>query len=182
MKRKLFILISLFILLCTLNAQSKNSEGFDGFSWNTTVSEFLKKYPSVKETTASEDFDRNERVFQRDANTVIRVYRFFDDKLYWGRTVYKDPDYDTELAIVEKLVETYGEFDDSDEWTENGNDYYSLVKFVSPTLSIEATEVYYYNSYGRIIKLNVFITYENTKTRREVDNYSKNKKKKNIEL
>lgn len=58
---------------------------FDSFSWNTTVSEFLKKYPSAKETT---DTDEKERTFQRSTDSVIKVYRFFNDKLYWGGEPY----------------------------------------------------------------------------------------------
>lgn len=89
---------------------------FDSFSWNTTVSEFLKKYPSAKETT---DTDEKERTFQRSTDSVIKVYRFFNDKLYWGRTVYEDPELETEEAIIEKIIEIYGKFDDSNEWTQD---------------------------------------------------------------
>lgn len=89
---------------------------FDSFSWNTTVSEFLKKYPSANETT---DTDEKERTFQRSTDSVIKVYRFFNDKLYWGRTVYEDPELETEEAIIEKIIEIYGKFDDSNEWTQD---------------------------------------------------------------
>ena len=181
MKKKTCFIVVLLLSVCLTYAQN-NFEGFDGFPWNTTVSEFLKKFPEAKDSTDSDDKERNERVFQRSSSTVIRVYRFYGDKLYWGRTVYQDPDLETEKAILEKIVDTYGKFDDSNTWTEDGNEYLSVWKTISPTFDIEFTEVKYYNSYGRVTGLNVFITYENAKTRKEADEYYKNSKKKNIEL
>ncbi len=181
MKNKLF-LITLFFLSVSLLFAQTTFEGFDGFPWNTNVSEFLKKYPSAKETTGTNQIERNERTFQRNTDSVIRVYRFFDNKLYWGRTVYEDPALETEKAIVEKLIEIYGKFDDSNEWTENNEEYFALWHDISSTFSIEVTEIKYFNTYGRSTGKDVFITYENTKIRKEADDYFKENKKKNIEL
>ena len=133
MKKKLFFITLFFLSISFLFAQTP-FEGFDGFPWNTNVSEFLKKYPSAKETTDTDEIERNERTFQRSTNSVIRVYRFFDNKLYWGRTVYEDPELETEKAIVEKLIEIYGKFDDSNEWTENNKEYFSLWSNISSTI------------------------------------------------
>ncbi len=47
MKNKLF-LITLFFLSVSLLFAQTTFEGFDGFPWNTNVSEFLKKYPSAR--------------------------------------------------------------------------------------------------------------------------------------
>ena len=181
MKKKLFFITLFFLSISFLFAQTP-FEGFDGFPWNTNVSEFLKKYPSAKETTDTDEIERNERTFQRSTNSVIRVYKFFDNKLYWGRTVYEDPELETEKAIFEKLIEIYGKFDDSNEWTENNKEYFSLWSNISSTFSIEVTEIKYFNTYGRATGINMFITYENTKIREEADEYFKEKKKKNIEL
>lgn len=141
-----------------------------------------KKYPSSSEITDSDDKLRNERTFMRETETVIRVYRFYNNKLYWGRTIYEAPDYDTVEAVLEKLVDKYGRFDDSKEWSEDGNEYFSLWSVITPTFLIEFTEVKYYNSYGRITSLDLFITYENEQTSKEMSEYSKQQKKKTIEL
>ena len=181
MKKKICYILIMLLSFCLLSAQT-NSEGFDGFSWNTTISEFLNKYPSSKETTGKNEEERNERTFQRSTDSVIRVYRFFDNKLYWGRTVYEDPNYETEEAVLEKLIETYGQFYDSNKWTENNKEYFSIWKDISPTLSIELTEIKYFNSYGRSTGKHLFITYENEQIGKNADEYYKNQKKKNIEL
>lgn len=125
---------------------------------------------------------KKERTFQRSTDSVIKVYRFFNDKLYWGRTVYEDPELETEEAIVEKIIEIYGKFDYSNKWTQDNKEYISLWSNISPTFSIEVAEIKYFNAYGRAIGINMFIKYENTKTQKEVDEYFKEKKKKNIEL
>lgn len=181
MKKRISLILTLLFSLSFLNAEVL-FEGYDGFKWDTTVTEFQKKYPSASEITDSEDKARNERAFKRETDTITRVYRFYNNKLYWGRTIYEDPDYDTEEAIMEKIVDTYGRFDKSNEWTEDGNEYFSLWSVLTPTFSIEVTEVKYYNSYGRITGLNLFITYENEETNDEMWQYSKQQKKKNIEL
>ena len=64
MKKKTCFIVVLLLSVCLTYAQN-NFEGFDGFPWNTTVSEFLKKFPEAKDSTDSDDKERNERVFQR---------------------------------------------------------------------------------------------------------------------
>ena len=60
MKKKLFFITLYFLSISFLFAQTP-FEGFDGFPWNTNVSEFLKKYPSAIETTDTDAIERNER-------------------------------------------------------------------------------------------------------------------------
>ena len=102
---KKFIL-SLFLLtvfsgICF--SQSKKFEGYDNMPWGTTLEEFKKQNPSAYDETKADNIIRNEKLYYKDGNSVTRVYRFFDNKLCWGRTVYEDPSEATCDAIIEKL-------------------------------------------------------------------------------
>ena len=72
-------IISLFLLtifsgICF--SQSKKFEGYDNMPWGTTLEEFKKQNPSAYDKTKADNVIRNEKLYYKDGNSVIRVYRF----------------------------------------------------------------------------------------------------------
>lgn len=183
MKKAVIYLAFVVFSICTSYAQQSVMEGYDGLVWGTTIKDFLDRNPTAYEETDDEDKSRNEKLFWKDTSTMTRVYRFFDGKLYWGRTAYSNPDDATVSAIMDKLLETYGKFDGKNEGSDNDNREY-IVFWINISRTFSVTLEYYenYNSYGRIESIYLFITYENEEIRKLVDQYDINQKKKNIEL
>lgn len=173
------------LLLCSLSiyAQVEIFEGYDNLPWGTSVDVFITTNPEAYEDTSADDKLRNERIFIKDSSTGARVYRFFKNKLYWGRTVFNNPTNSTAAAILEKFIETYGKFDDMNSGTDTKNRKY-LTAWVNVSDSLNAVFESYenLNLYGQVTSTNIYITTEDTKVRKEVDLYEKEQKKKDIEL
>ena len=181
---KKFIL-SLFLLtvfsgICF--SQSKKFEGYDNMPWGTTLEEFKNKNPSAYDKTKADNIIRNEKLYYKDGNSVTRVYRFFDNKLCWGRTVYEDPSEATCDAIIEKLKEEYGPLYDFNEGKDKDNEYFILSWYPSTNLTVMFELQQIYNAYGRVSSTLLFITYQNDKIMADIKNYEKQQKKKNLEL
>lgn len=150
--------------------------------WGTNLEEFKNKNPSAYDQTDEENRIRNEKLFYKDGNSVTRVYRFFDNKLCWGRTVYKNPSEATLMAIVEKLKDEYGTLYDFNKGKDKNCDYFVLTWYVSSNLTVMLEAKDMYNSYGRISSTLLFITYQNDKTMFEIENYEKQQRMKDLEL
>lgn len=86
------------------------------------------------------------------------------------------------MAIFENLREEYGSFYDFNKGSEKDYDYSVLSWYVSSNLTVMLETRDFYNTYGRIIGSYAFITYQNDKTRIEIENYEKEQRKKNLEL
>lgn len=87
-------IIGLIFILCLSTeicfSETRKLEGYDGLTWGTTLEEFKKLNPDAFEQSSEEDNIRNERLFFKEGKTVTRIYRFFDNKLYWGtNSIYK---------------------------------------------------------------------------------------------
>lgn len=179
-------IIGLIFILCLSTeicfSETRKLEGYDGLTWGTTLEEFKKLNPDAFEQSSEEDNIRNERLFFKEGKTVTRIYRFFDNKLYWGRTAYTNPSEATFMAIFENLREEYGSFYDFNKGSEKDYDYSVLSWYVSSNLTVMLETRDFYNTYGRIIGSYAFITYQNYKTRIEIENYEKEQRKKNLEL
>lgn len=171
-----------FITSISVDAQAKLFEGYDNLPWGTSVEIFKQKNPTATEETQSSDDSENQRLFYKETDSITRVYRFYDNKLYWGRTVYVDPDETTQAAILSKVIDTYGNFKNTNKWSEGNNEHIILSNDVSRLFSITIESIEKYNSYGRMDNLLLFITYENTEIADEVRYFAKKQKEKNIEL
>lgn len=181
---KKFIL-SLFLLtvfsgICF--SQSKKFEGYDNMPWGTTLEEFKKQNPSAYDQTNEENRTRNEKLFYKDGNSVTRVYRFFDNKLCWGRTVYEDPSEATLMAVLEKLEDEYGPWYDFNKGKGKDCEYLISSWYPSTNLTVMFELRQIYNAYGRVSSTLLFITYQNDKIMADIENYEKQQKKKNLEL
>lgn len=182
MKKIISGLVFAFVLLFNIAAQEKSFEGYDKLNWGTTLESFLKSNPSAIDETEKDDELTNEKVYSIETSTVTRFYRFFDKKLYWGRTVYVDPDNATTDAIVEKMQSIYGKNSDYVEDSDEDCDYQIASWYISPKMTVELEFDYYYDDYGDEESMLVFITYYNEETLGAVYNYEKQQKIKSIEL
>ena len=172
-------------MVCILISSSlfaQAAEGYGGVLWGSSINDAKKIFQDLVESTEEQDRLSNQKVFTQKTNVNVKILRFFNNKLFWGRTVYKDIDTPTLQALMEKLTETYGLFDDSGKGTESGNDYFWSSRNYSNELEIEFRVVLLYDSYGRNISNMVLITYENPTIRNELDKYDIETKKKNLEL
>ena len=104
-------IISIFICLITIvpiaYGEDKVFEGYDGLPWGTTVEAFKEKYHSAIDITDEKDKLTKENVFMRNDEAVVRIYRFYNNSLYWGRTQYNDVDKATANAVLSKLRKKY---------------------------------------------------------------------------
>lgn len=182
MKVKLGIFFVLLLICSNLFAQDITLEGYAGIPWGSSISQTKEKLINLVELTSDEDIKTQETLFQQNNSTNVRVLRFFKNKLYWGRTIYTDPDTTTVTAILEKLKEIYGSFDDSGKGSKPGSDYNWISKVYSKNLDIEVTINTYYDDFGRINSTTMFITYSNPVMFNEVQNLTNEQKKKEIEL
>lgn len=180
--KKIINIVSLLFVIGTVFAQSKKFEGYDKLSWGTTLEEFKQQNPSAYDQTNEKNRTRNEKLFYKDGNSVTRVYRFFDNKLCWGRTVYINPSEATVMAVVEKLKDEYGTLYNFNEGKDKDCDYYVLTWYVSSNLTVMLEAKDMYNSYDRISSSLLFITYQNDKTMVKIEDYEKQQRKKDLEL
>ena len=118
MKKTFFLIILLFAVSSSF-AQEDLFEGYADFKWGATVSEVKAKFPSMSDETTAEDRKAEESLYVYEAGNFTRVFRFYKDKLYWGRTIYDEPEDATVSAIVRKLSSSYGHYDDTDEYTQD---------------------------------------------------------------
>ena len=182
MKKFIFCIFLLSVLSEICFSQSKKFEGYDNMAWGTTLEEFKSNNPSAYDQTSEDNRTRNEKLFFKDGNSVTRVYRFFNNKLCWGRTVYMNPSEATLMAILEKLKDEYGTLYDFNEGNDKDCHYYVLTWYVSSNLTVMLEAKDMYNSYGRISSTLLFITYQNDKTMFEIKDYEKQQRMKNLEL
>lgn len=182
MKKTVIGIFLLFLLTGICFSQSKKFEGYDNLTWGTTLEEFKKQNPSAYDQTNDDNRTRNEKLYYKEGNSVTRVYRFFDNKLCWGRTVYYNPSEATLMAVIEKLKDEYGSLYDFNKGKDKDCDYYVLTWYVSPNLTVMIEAKDMYNSYGRISSTLLFITYQNDKTMAEIESYEKKQRMKNLEL
>ena len=74
-----------------------------------------------------------------------------------GRVAYEDCTDEKAIALMTKLTDTYGKFDDSTIGSQNGNEYIVLTKYFSKKISISLQVTTIKNSYGYNISQMVFI-------------------------
>lgn len=182
MKQLLVIIVVLILLSNVLIAQSNHFEGYDGLAWGSSVQDLKKKYPEVVETTDKEDRKYNQRYFVITSGNYDRVFFFFDDKLYTGRTVYENVDETFTFALMEKVVEEYGKFTDYGESEKSDSDYYWFEISITKNFSVMIEAYEYVDNLGRITSNMVFITYSDDVVWNKVREYEIEQKKKNIEL
>lgn len=96
--------------------EQNGSEGYDYFVWGTTIEDFLIVYPKAKKDMENSEAESEYTLYRFDEDySTYRLYFFFKNQLYMGKTVYQNPDNDKLELIINKLKTTYGSTKDTDE-------------------------------------------------------------------
>lgn len=163
MKRLLFINILFILITFQFFAQTKESEKINdeyyGLKWGCSVTELKAKYPNAY---AQGTNDQGDELYYLDTNGATRVFFFGCGKLYMGRVAYMDCTDEKAIALMQKVVDTYGKFDDSSKGSQSGNEYVVLTKYYSKKISISLQVTTIKNTYGYNISQMVFIDTLNT--------------------
>ena len=180
--KKTISLIIILLAFSSLFAQEDLFEGYADFKWGATVAEVKAKFPSMTEETTADDRKAEESLYVYEAENFTRVFRFYKDKLYWGRTIYDEPEDATVTAIIRKLSSSYGRYDDTDDYTQDEYEgkTYSWKKTLTFWVELDLRD--YYNSYGRISGSTILITYYNPLTSIIIQDNLTNKVMDEIEL
>jgi hypothetical protein len=181
MKRLIFVSIIILLLSNVLFAQSKHFEGYDGLAWGSSVQDLKKKYPDIEETTDDEDRLYNQSFFKVGFDDYYRVFSFFNNKLYEGRTVYENIDELFLLALDRRLKDEYGSIS-GDVYDKYQNDYYFYDIGISKTLYIKVEVFWYFDKFGKISSSLVSIESCDPGVSNHVREYIIEQKKKDIEL
>lgn len=181
MKKTFFLIILLFVV-SSIFAQEDLFEGYADFKWGATVLEVKAKFPSMSDETTAEDKKAEKSVYVYEAGNFTRVFRFYKDKLYWGRTIYEEPEDATASAIVRKMLSSYGHCDVTDEYTQDMYEGTTYNWTKTATFWVELDLRDYYNSYGRISSSTILITYYNPLTSFIIQDNLTNKLMDEIEL
>jgi hypothetical protein len=168
MKKIVFVLIfSATFALATSSGQTiLPIIGYDKVGWGSSIETVKQAYPEGMLETNSDDKSIGVREFEQlyvGGGIEARKFYFFNDKLYRVFVYYGELSSPEKTAIANKLVASYGKFNDSDETKsvyqnnlENITRYYWRISLF---LTIIATELETYNSYGYHIGSEFAIVY-----------------------
>lgn len=181
--KKLFIFSFIFLLSFTMVAQTKESDKINneyyGLKWGATVSELKAKYPDAYSQGKNED---NDELYYLDTNGATRIFFFGNGKLYRGRIAYIDCTDEKTIALMTKITETYGKFDDSTKGSQSGSEYITLIRNYSEIIKISFQIISVKNSYGYNISQLVMIDYENTRLKANIARERIDKMQEDLEL
>lgn len=182
MKRFIYISIIMLLLSNILIAQSNYFEGYDGLAWGSSIQELKEKYPDVIEITEEEEKANKQRNFEYNAGKFSRMFHFFDNELYLGRTYYADVNNDFTYTLVEKVVEEYGFITDKGEVKKPGFNSYWFKIAVTEEFSvvIELNELV--DNYGRITSNGIIVNFLDVERHLRMQEYIRSIMKKDIEL
>jgi hypothetical protein len=177
------VILVLLMLVCeTAFSQNKILEGYAGIPWGSSIEQAKEKLNYLQEENSDDQIKNREKVYVQDNETFTRVLRFYDGKLYWGRTVYINPDNNTTLAVLQKIKDTYGAFDNSGKGSETKKEYIWFNKYYSKRLYVEVLIYTYYNEFGKINGNSMFITYYDPVIHEQMQNELIKQKGNEIEL
>ncbi len=170
-------LVCLFFILITISASAQTNPnpiiGYDKLPWGTSIETVKKKYPNAFETVESEDFDikifndSGFRIFVEknniDNGIKIRVFNFFQNKLF-GVTVTYDIDNTAEgMALLKKLNSIYGEPNDakkdSNAYGMNTEESITITWNYNSNLEISLVATNTYDENNNYIDFNFYCTY-----------------------
>ena len=172
-KHTLFILI-LIVSIGYLFAQQGPRIGYDQLDWGATIEVFQRTYPTAREIT-SELGSIGVREFEQTnvgSGITNRRFSFFNNRFYAATVVYEEMNINSALALMERLVEIYGIFDDRiEESFPSGNSTVQRTRFFryyrnNMHVIFALNDIY--NQFNRIIGNAVIIAYVNPITRDEV--------------
>jgi len=109
MKKIIIVFMLSLVFVFFAYSQEKPFEGYNGYIWGTAVETVKKDFPAAI-VLPNEEYDGSSKqtCLLLEDPPVGRAYRFFDNKLYSGLTLYTKPNNNTVDAIINKLVGLYG--------------------------------------------------------------------------
>ena len=139
--KKIFICLLLclmpFFIFAQESSERKYIDGYEDLEWGTTIEKVRSKY-----STLSKEWDADcisgEECYSATSGSVQRIFRFYNNKLYWVRVVYDNITQSQFDALTDKLISKYGSlyFDiDTDEETKFGYEWLLFTDLVV-TLSV----------------------------------------------
>lgn len=167
-----------FVAQSTKNSIAEIENGYYGLKWGCTQAEFKAKYPNAQ-YQGKNNTDDDIYYISSDENT--RVFSFYEDKMRFCRIAYMDVSADKSMAIIQKLVDTYGKIDKTSKGSDDGNEYFSFYIHLDK-ITIDITSTDYYNGYGRQAGNSLMVTYANNKLSEDAAKSRQNKMKKELEL
>lgn len=172
----------MLLLSNVLVAQSKHFEGYDGLAWGSSIQELKDKYPEVIETTDAEDRKYNKRFFKTTSDEYYRLFFYYNEKLYIGRTIYENVDEAFIISLVTKVVEKYGFITDRGETEKSDRLHHWFEISLTKNFSVTVETYDFLDSFGRVFSNMIFITYANDVIKNIVREDEIEQKKKDIEL
>ncbi|GBU27613.1 hypothetical protein R84B8_01147 [Treponema sp. R8-4-B8] len=181
----MFLSVSSFIF-----GQSQQNPiiGYDKLEWGATIEVFQRTYPTAREIT-SERRSIGVREFEQTnvgSGISSRRFSFFNNKFYGASVMYEDLNSNSALALMERIVEIYGKFDDRDEQTfPSGNLTINMIRFFRyyrNNMNVIFILNDIYNQYNRVVGNTVMVAYLNPITRDEVEAAERKQKRNELGL
>ena len=138
--------------------------------WGCSVQDLKNKYPEAV------FFDKNnegDEVYSINNGESIRMFFFGEGKLYLCRLGYSNCSMDKMLAIVKKINDTYGVFNDSSK----GTDFVKFIWNYSSKIDIDCMSKVVDNKY-----IAFMISYTNNELRTKIIKERVNKMQDDLEL
>jgi hypothetical protein len=121
MKKAFFAMF--FGIICSMGnvmAQANSPIiGYDKVPWGSDIQSVTQNYPSVREIS-SEDASLGIKEFEQtnvSSSIKSRKFYFYQNKLYKVFVNYGELESDVGMAILDRIVSTFGKFDDNEEKT-----------------------------------------------------------------
>ena len=175
----LFLIFMMSFCFAQSNDASKIETEYYGLKWGCSVQDLKSKYP---DSYTNGKNDQGDEVYYLDGKETTRVFFFGEGKLFSGRVCYLDCTQERLVAIMTKITDTYGKFDDSNKGSDKGNEYLTFTKHYSNKIDIDCTAMDVKNSYGYNVSSMVLVTYTNKELRSKIAKDRINKMQDDLEL
>lgn len=103
----LFLFIPFFLLAQEVS-NKKYIDGYEDLAWGTSIDKVRTKYPNLSKEYSAECIS-GEECYSASSGSVNRIFRFYNNKLYWVRVIYNDLTQTQFDALGDKLKEKYGQ-------------------------------------------------------------------------
>jgi len=115
-----------FFILCLcfsnfLFGQQSPIIGYDKLEFGATIEAFQRLYPTAKEISSNQNSIGVRMFQQRNVGSGItaRDFKFFNNKFYYVTVIYDEMNNNNTInALLDRIVEIYGKFDNKEEDTD----------------------------------------------------------------
>ncbi len=179
-------LLGFFFIIITLNVYAQENQkpiiGYGKLPWGTSIETLKEEYPNAFETIESDEFDikvfndSGFRIFMEensmDNGISIRVFNFFQNKLFGVTVTYDIDNAEEGMALVKKLNSIYGKPNDakkdSNAYGMNTEESITIIWNYSSNLEISLVVANTYDENNNHIDFNFHCTYMDPITRNKM--------------